>query len=605
MKVYEEQVIDLDVTYSAAGEGEKPQPKYLDIAEGVEVNIKPENTEGKYKVTIKAVKPGEGTLWFYCGSKAEPVTYNVKEEELCSVTVNNGVITKEDGKDVTENNETRYVKKGSTVTVKANAPAEPDVMIFDSWDVKGAVVEDTAKQEITFTVTGATEANAYFKQDPAYSEDMERKDVTVPVKKLTLLGSDGSRSIVFDISDDNVTPQASLTATATYNPGSEPEITFASSNKSVVMVKRTGDNKTGTVTASIIARDPGEAYVYAYCGKKSAKIKVEVAYKSNGAGLFIDDTQYDQLEMKAGEQKALIASVVPFESTDTVTGISWKTSNSKVLSVSKGLITAKAAGEAKVTATLKVKPAGTSKTKAYTAECTVKVAAVENDKPKSRQNDKNYKLSLNKSSLKLDRTASPVGELTVKIASPKKPLTLDDVLKDVTVTAESTNTDVVIVNDPDELKKDAKGSTAQAAMRLTAMGPGTAYVTVKSKYKDGLENISVCKITVVTPVSNIKISGDSGIYISHADDGSETPEDITITIMQGSYDRLHMSVDPSDTTDIGKIAWSAKGGVTVKNGVIYAKTVSKKNKAGEVTPATVTVKCGKKSHTIKVIVTDK
>lgn len=70
---------------------------------------------------------------------------------------------------------------------------------------------------------------------------------------------------------------------------------------------------------------------------------------------------------------------------------------------------------------------------------------------------------------------------------------------------------------------------------------------------------------------------------------------------QGSYDRLYYATDPTDTTDIGKIRWSAKGGVTVKNGVIFANKVSKK-KAGSVIPATVTIKCGKQSHTIKIIV---
>ena len=76
-----------------------------------------------------------------------------------------------------------------------------------------------------------------------------------------------------------------------------------------------------------------------------------------------------------------------------------------------------------------------------------------------------------------------------------------------------------------------------------------------------------------------------------------------IRIKQGSYDRLYYAVDPSDTTDIGKISWSAKGGVTVKNGVIYAKSISKTDKkTGSIKPAEVTLKCGKAKHTIKVVV---
>ncbi len=120
---------------------------------------------------------------------------------------------------------------------------------------------------------------------------------------------------------------------------------------------------------------------------------------------------------------------------------------------------------------------------------------------------------------------------------------------------------------------------------------------MKAKQGEGQENIAVCKITVTTPVKTIKIDGDSGKLIESADETGN----ITIKLKQGSYDRLYYVIDSIDTTDIGKIKWSSKGGVTVKNGLIYAKSVSK-IKAGKAVPATVTVKCGKQSHTINVIV---
>ena len=72
---------------------------------------------------------------------------------------------------------------------------------------------------------------------------------------------------------------------------------------------------------------------------------------------------------------------------------------------------------------------------------------------------------------------------------------------------------------------------------------------------------------------------------------------------QGSYDRLFAVLNPVDTTDIGKIKWTAKGSVTVKNGTVYAKSVSKKDKkTGKAVPSTVTFSCGKTSQTIYVIV---
>lgn len=123
------------------------------------------------------------------------------------------------------------------------------------------------------------------------------------------------------------------------------------------------------------------------------------------------------------------------------------------------------------------------------------------------------------------------------------------------------------IEDPDYKKNDEKKDTDKKVKSLTlkAAGPGTAYIIVKSKQGEGQENIAVCKITVTTSVGSIKIVGDANKLIS--DDENDTGA-IVIKMKQGSYDRLYYAIDPTDTTDIGKIRWSAKGGVTVKNGVI-------------------------------------
>ena len=326
----------------------------------------------------------------------------------------------------------------------------------------------------------------------------------------------------------------------------------------------------------------------------------------------MDGEPTESFGMNVGEQTALTAAVYPLSSTDQVTGVTWKVvkdkNNKNVISVKKGLVTAKKAGTARLQAVIKVKPAGAKKAITLpAAQCTITVKAGENDKPKSRQNDKSYKLSLSKSSIKIDGTASPMKELTISLASPKKPLTVDQLISGNEITAESTNLNVVEVEELGELAKDSKGKTARADLKIMAIGPGTAYIIVKSKQDEKQENIRVCRITVTTPVKEIKLTGDSaelfpGEPAFPGVSGSGT-DAVTITMKQGSYDRLYYDIDPSNTTDIGKISWSAKGGVTVKNGVIYAKSISKTDKkTGSIKPAEVTLKCGKAKHTIKVVV---
>ena len=52
----------------------------------------------------------------------------------------------------------------------------------------------------------------------------------------------------------------------------------------------------------------------------------------------------------------------------------------------------------------------------------------------------------------------------------------------------------------------------------------------------------------------------------------------TLTIKEGSYDRLYYSIttdslNPDNVTQLP--SWSAGGGVTVKNGILYAKKATK------------------------------
>ena len=70
----------------------------------------------------------------------------------------------------------------------------------------------------------------------------------------------------------------------------------------------------------------------------------------------------------------------------------------------------------------------------------------------------------------------------------------------------------------------------------------------------------------------------------------------SITLRQGAYQYVDAGVTPALSTDGGKIKWSASG-VTVKNGLVYAKKKTNKQ-------SYVTVKCGKQKKQIPVTIID-
>ncbi len=88
--------------------------------------------------------------------------------------------------------------------------------------------------------------------------------------------------------------------------------------------------------------------------------------------------------------------------------------------------------------------------------------------------------------------------------------------------------------------------------------------------------------------TDIEITGDSGKLL----DGTDN-----MTMNRGETDRLYWKIAPGNTTDIGKLSFSATGGVTIKNGVIKAMKVTKPDK-----PAKVMIKCGKVRKVINITV---
>ena len=146
----------------------------------------------------------------------------------------------------------------------------------------------------------------------------------------------------------------------------------------------------------------------------------------------------------------------------------------------------------------------------------------------------------------------------------------------------SLNPDMVSV-ETTSLEPDATGKKYAATATLTAKAPGTTYICLKTwtgASDSESVNIKRCKVTVTSPAESI--TTDAGK---------------SITLRQGAYQYVDVSVTPALSTDGGKIKWSASGGVTVKNGLVYAKKKTNKQ-------SYVTVKCGKKTEKILVTITD-
>ena len=355
------------------------------------------------------------------------------------------------------------------------------------------------------------------------------------------------------------------------NGGELPEIHYVTSNSDIVGVDSSG---------TFMGKNKGTATVTAYCGNKKAVCNVTVS--SYTTDIIIQDhdgidVTAGNIELKAGQQELLTVGFVPEETTDPRT-VTWRSSNPKAVKIAGGLITAaevKSAEEAEITATVKITDPATGKT-GKTIERRVKVSVVPVLVPAVSANDKSHTLAIGKSSLKMVTTDGQ-NEVALGITvTPKKGTALSDISF---ISAESTNEDVITV-DVSELAADTSGKKAVAQAAITAHAPGTAYVIVRTKSEGAAgENVKKCKVTVTSPATNITIREDS------------------ITMRQGSYQYVKAFTFPVFSTDAPKLKITGSGGVTVKNGMIYAKTVTKSK------PATITIKCGKVTKKISVTVT--
>ena len=220
----------------------------------------------------------------------------------------------------------------------------------------------------------------------------------------------------------------------------------------------------------------------------------------------------ETLELTVGETASLTATLVPSDATLKV--VSWTSSDTSVVTITDGAITAVSPGTAVITVTTK------DGNKTATCSITVKapVVAVTG-------------VTLNKTTLTLAKGNSE--SLTAAIAP--------DNATDKEVTWSSSRTSVATV--------DASG-------KVTAVAAGTATITVSTN--DGSKK-ATCEVTVNVPVTGV------------------TLDNTTLTITVGGTSTLTANVAPNDATD-KDVTWSSSDSsvATVNtNGVITAVAAGK------------------------------
>ena len=574
----EEAKITANVTY-AAGAADKPEVEFKCAQSNISLAKGAGNT-----VTVKALSTGSAVVWAVCGQMAVSCTVTVGEERLY-VEATGSCFTLPDGSIIRSGT----VARGARVTLTADAPRN-EALKFKEWQIAGANIDKT-KNPVSFTVTDDILADAVYTEADGYADAGDYPKTSIKIKSLKLTDTVKGKKISKASIGVNKSMKVKAIAEYVKNDTVKPEIEFRSSNTDVVKVKY---EKTveGVSVANIVGCDTGTAVVTAYCGNKTSKLSITVEGEDiTGIALFSDrlvekntaGTQY-RLVLKSGEQELVKMNPKPFDSTSELK-VTWKSDDNKVASVTNGLITAKFAEKGRTTIRVMVKsrPRGAKKWiqhEPVLIDVDVSKIAV----PKKIRQDKSFSFGL-KGSQTLDLDAALINRKNV-VSECNVELKVKGSVKNIVW--KSTNEDVVrIVN-----VSDAKDRAV-----IKAAGIGTAYITVMGSNSDDPSaaiNMSVMKVTVKATAPKVCIIDDAKGLIS--EDGK------TLTIKEGSYDTLYYSVmtDP-DTRYPNNVSqvprWSASGGVTVKDGVIYAK---KATKAGK--PAKVTLSCGRGKFILNVIV---
>lgn len=450
-----------------------------DVAEVDQTGMITAKKEGSAVITVTA-QDGSG--------KTATCQVNVTDIKVTGITLSASTLAMQ----------TEDVKQLSVTNITP-ANATNKALKWESKNTWVATVDEsgnvTAKNpgEATITVTAADNGGA---QATCKVTVTER---TAPVIKVTQIQLSQTRASL------NEGKELQLTATVLPANATNQSLTWSSSVEGVATVDPTGKVtaiKAGTTVITATAKD--DSGISASCTVQVTVPTVKVT------GITLNKTTASVVK---GKTVALTATVTPDTATDKT--IKWTTSNKNVATVSTdGVVTAKAAGTAIITATA----ADDSGVKA-TCKITVTNPVV-----------KVTKVTLNKT------TASVVKGKTLTLTATVTPTNATN----KNVTWKSSNTKIATV--------DGNG-------KVTAVAAGTATITCTAA--DGSRKSATCKITVTNPavkVTKLRMNKTS------------------VDLLKGKTVQLKVTVTPSNATNKA-VTWTSSNkriATVTSNGLVKA-----------------------------------
>lgn len=450
-----------------------------DVAEVDQTGMITAKKEGSAVITVTA-QDGSG--------KTATCQVNVTDIKVSGITLSASTLAMQ----------TEDVKQLSVTNITP-ANATNKALKWESKNTWVATVDEsgnvTAKNpgEATITVTAADNGGA---QAICKVTVTER---TAPVIKVTQIQLSQTRASL------NEGKELQLTATVLPTEATNQSLTWSSSVEGVATVDSTGKVtaiKAGTTVITATAKD--DSGISASCTVQVTVPTVKVT------GITLNKTTASVVK---GKTVALTATVTPDTATDKT--IKWTTSNKNVATVSTdGVVTAKAAGTAIITATA----ADDSGVKA-TCKITVTNPVI-----------KVTKVTLNKT------TASVVKGKTLTLTATVTPTNATN----KNVTWKSSNTKIATV--------DGNG-------KVTAVAAGTATITCTAKADKSKS--ATCKITVTNPavkVTKLRMNKTS------------------VDLLKGKTVQLKVTVTPSNATNKA-VTWTSSNkriATVTSNGLVKA-----------------------------------
>ncbi len=407
--------------------------------------------------------------------------------------------------------------------------------------------------------------------------------------------------VTLDTTSKTIAVGKYYTFMATISPSnaSERGLVWSSSNSKVVYINESGKIK---------ARKPGTAIITVTTvdGNYQKQCKVTVVQPVEGVRI-----NASSVNLALGKSKTLVANVFPSDATNKA--VTWKSSNKSVVTVSsKGVVTAKGAGNATITAT--------TSDGGYTSTCNftvyvpvtgVKISASKVDIPKTEtrlltasvlpSNASNQGITW-KSSNTAVATVNEAGQIT---ARSKGTANITATSKDggytatcvvqviqyatgvklnyssVTLDVGKTKTLTATLSPSTVTYKTVKWKSSNTSVAkisskgvITAVKAGTATITCTSK--DGKVK-TTCKVTVNQPATGISLQYKS------------------MNVREGQLRALKATVKPADVTN-AKVIWSTSN---KKIATVDSNGVVKGIKPGTVTITATTVS-GNKTAKCKV-----